>query len=222
MGAEDRPTVRPFEELADRYDAWYDTATGRVLFDLELTALGPLLPGTARPRLEVGVGSGRFAAALGLEVGIDPAEAPLRLASSRGVLVLRGRGEELPFPDAVFGAVVLVVTLCFAEDPVGVLAEGARVLRPGGRLVLGLVPLDSAWGRSYAQKGRAGHPFYRHAHFFTLDDHRRMLAAAGVRIVEGRSTLFRAPCETPVDEPVESGIAAGAGFVVLGAVKDDV
>ena len=36
MGAGDQPTVRPFEELADRYDAWYDTASGRMLFDLGL------------------------------------------------------------------------------------------------------------------------------------------------------------------------------------------
>lgn len=49
-----------------------------------------------------------------------------------------------------------------------------------------------------------------------------MLAAAGVRIVEGRSTLLQAPCETPGAEPIESGIAAGAGLVVLDAVMDDV
>ncbi len=209
------------DHLADRYDAWYDTAAGRVLFDLELAALGPLLTGTACPRLEVGVGSGRFAAALGVEVGIDPAEAPLRLASSRGVLVVRGSGRALPFPDGCFGAVVLVVTLCFADDPAGVLAEAARVLRPGGRLDLGLVPSDSAWGRSYAEKGRAGHPFYRHARLLSIDVHRRMLVAAGFKIVESRSTLMQAPSDTPVAESVRRGVASGAGFVALAGLKSD-
>ena len=210
------PAAGAFEDLAERYDAWYDTAPGRVLFDLELGALRPLLAGTAGPRLEVGVGSGRFAV-LGIEVGIDPAEAPLRLAKARGVRVVRGAGEQLPFGDDTFGAVVLVVTLCFAGDPAGLLAEVGRVLGPGGRLVVGLVPLDSAWGRSYEEKGRAGHPFYRQARFQTLADHRRMIAMAGFRLVEARSTLFQTPRDEPVAELVRREAIAEAGFVVLAA-----
>ncbi|MHB1850389.1 MAG: class I SAM-dependent methyltransferase, partial [Acidimicrobiales bacterium] len=212
--------VQAFENLAERYDAWYDTESGRVLFDLELGALRPLLAGTAGPRLEVGVGSGRFAAALGIDVGLDPAEVPLRLAKARGVRVLRGVGSQLPFRDNTFGAVALIVTLCFVENPAGVLAEVGRVLRPGGRLVVGLVPLDSAWGRSYAAKGRAGHPFYRHARFQTLAEHRRLLATAGLRGVEARSTLLQAPSDEPVAEPVRGGAVAGAGFVALAARRD--
>ena len=217
MGARANRVAQGFEDLAERYDAWYDTAPGQVLFDLELGALRPLLAGTGGPRLEVGVGSGRFAAALGIEVGLDPAQAPLRLARARGVRVLLGAGSELPFGDNTFGAVALVVTLCFVENPAAVLGEVARVLRPGGRLVVGLVPLDSAWGRSYEEKGRAGHPFYGHARFETLAEHRLMLAVAGFRLVGARSTLFQAPSDEPVAEPVHSGAAAGAGFVALAA-----
>ena len=221
MRARANPAAQTFEDFADRYDAWYDTESGRVLFDLELGVLRPLLAGTAGPRLEAGVGSGRFAAALGLDVGLDPAEAPLRLAKARRVRVLRGVGSQLPFRDNTFGAVALIVTLCFVENPAGVLAEVGRVLRPGGRLVVGLVPLDSAWNRSYEEKGRAGHAFYRHARFQTLAEHRRMLATAGFRLVEARSTLFQAPSEEPVVEPVQSGAVAGAGFVALAARRGD-
>ena len=221
MRARANPAAQAFEDLADRYDAWYDTESGRVLFDLELGVLRPLLAGTAGPRLEAGVGSGRFAAALGLDVGLDPAEAPLRLAKARGVRVLRGVGSQLPFRDNTFGAVALIVTLCFVENPAGVLAEVGRFLRPGGRLVVGLVPLDSAWGRSYEEKGRSGHPFYRHARFQTLAEHRRMLATAGFRLVEARSTLFQAPSEEPVVEPVQSGAVAGTGFVALATRRGD-
>ena len=215
------PAAEAFEDLAERYEAWYDTTPGRVLFDLELAALRPLLAGTARPRLEVGVGSGRFAAALGIEVGLDQAEAPLRLAKARGVRVVRGAGEQLPFGDNTFGAVALVVTLCFAENPAGVLTEVSRVLGAGGRLVVGLVPLDSAWGRSYEEKGREGHPFYRHARFQTLVEYRRMLATAGFRLVEARSTLFQAPGDEPVVEPVRGGAVAGAGFVALAVQREE-
>ena len=220
MPARANRAVQAFEDLAERYDAWYDTAAGQVLFDLELGAIRPLLAGTAGPRLEVGVGSGRFAAALGIEVGLDPAEMPLRLAKARGVPVLRGVGDQLPFADDTFGAVALIVTLCFVENPVAVLTEVGRVLRPGGRLVVGLVPLDSAWGRSYEEKGRAGHPFYHHARFQTLAGHRRALSMAGFRLVEARSTLFQAPSDEPVAEPVRGDAVAGAGFVALAAQRE--
>ena len=147
-----------FEELADRYDAWYDGAHGRLLFDLELACLRPLVPPGPGPRIEVGVGSGRFAAALGLEVGLDPARSPLRLAAGRAVAVVQGAGERLPFGDGTFGAVVLVVTLCFADDPAALLGEARRVLAPSGRLVAGVVPLESAWGRRYEALEDPVHP----------------------------------------------------------------
>ncbi len=212
------PVARVFEELSGRYDAWYETASGRALFALELASLRPLLEGSVRPQLEVGVGSGRFAAALGLDVGIDLAAAPLRLARPRGLAVVRGAGTQLPFRAGTFGAVVLVVTLCFATDPAGLLAEAHRVLRPGGRLVAGVVPLDSPWGRAYAAEGRAGHPFYRHARFLTVAEFRSQLLSAGFTVVDGRSTLLQAPGREPAEEPVRRGIAPGAGFVALSAV----
>ncbi|MHB1511075.1 MAG: class I SAM-dependent methyltransferase [Acidimicrobiales bacterium] len=220
MRAQANRAVQAFEDLAERYDAWYDSESGRVLFDLELGALRPLFAGTAGPRLEVGVGSGRFAVALGIEVGLDPAEMPLRLAKARGVRVLRGVGSQLPFADDTFGAVAVIVTLCFVEDPAGVLAEVGRVLRPDGRLVVGLVPLDSAWGRSYVEKGRAGHSFYGRARFQTLAEHRLMLDVGGFRLVEARSTLFQTPSDEPVAEPVRSDVVAGAGFVALAAQRE--
>ena len=104
------PSKRPvFESLAERYDAWYDSPEGQLLFGLESACLRPLVVGTSTPRLEVGVGSGRFAASLGVKVGLDPAAVPLRLAATRGVRAVRGAGEQLPFADQMFGAVVLVV-----------------------------------------------------------------------------------------------------------------
>ncbi len=211
------PVGSAFEDLAARYDAWYDTASGRVSFDLELRCLRPLLSGTAARRLEVGVGSGRFAAALGIEVGLDPARAPLDLAARRGVRVVQGAGERLPFAHRGFDAVILVVTLCFADDPAGLLAEVRRVLRPGGHLVVGLVPGDSAWGQAYEEKGRAGHPFYQGAHFLTLADHLGLLGRAGFKVVAARSTLRQAPRDAPVDEEVREGALPGAGFVAVGA-----
>ena len=83
------PVAAVFEAGADRYDAWYDTPRGRAIFAAERAALAPLLTGLPRPWLEVGVGGGRFASALGVQFGVDPAGAALALARRRGVAASR-------------------------------------------------------------------------------------------------------------------------------------
>ena len=124
-----------FDREAARYDAWFDSPDGRVLFRTEVDAVRRLLVGLPAPWLEVGVGTGRFAGALGVPFGVDPACSALHLARRRGIRVALARGEALPFPDRRFGAVLLIVTLCFAE-PHGLLAEARRVLDPAGRLIV--------------------------------------------------------------------------------------
>ena len=56
---------KPFEQFADRYDAWFDRERGHRIFGVEAQCLRALLEGVPRPWLEVGVGTGRFAHALG-------------------------------------------------------------------------------------------------------------------------------------------------------------
>lgn len=63
-----------FDTEAERYDAWFDSPAGRVLFENELAAIRLLWRDEFRPALEVGVGTGRFAQALG--VGISALTRP--------------------------------------------------------------------------------------------------------------------------------------------------
>jgi SAM-dependent methyltransferase len=211
-------TAGLFDRLAGRYDAWYEGPAGGVLLPLEVATLAPLLGSAGRPRLEIGVGSGRFAQALGVEVGLDPAPAPLVLARGRGVAPVLGVGERLPFLDGAFGAVLMVVTLCFADDPAAMLVEARRVLAPGGRLVLGMVFAGSPWGEWYRRKGEEGHPFYSAARFLGREAVAEMLRGSGFRVVAARSTLLQPPSDAPVPEPVLEGDVAGAGFVGLAAM----
>ncbi|TFG05073.1 class I SAM-dependent methyltransferase, partial [Candidatus Thorarchaeota archaeon] len=139
----------PFDRLAERYDTWFDNE-GSLVFAIEVKAFRSILHQLPKPWLEVGVGSGRFAQALGIENGIDPSAELLQMAEKRGVQSHRGRGEDLPFVDESFGTVFLIVTICFLDSPADVLEEIHRVLHPKGKLVLGLVLRESAWGRFYA------------------------------------------------------------------------
>jgi len=90
------------------------------------------------PVLDLGCGDGHFASVAFrqiLDVGLDPWAAPLQEARqrSRYKLLTRGSGASLPFSDAAFATVVSNSVLEHIEDVEPVIAEVARVLKPGGR-----------------------------------------------------------------------------------------
>ena len=206
----------PFDKLTDRYDAWYDSDQGSKIFAIEVACLGELLGDRGGTWLEVGVGTGRFAKALRIVDGLDPSLPMLGLAAARGIRGVAACGESLPYLDACFDGVVLVVTICFLDNPANVLNQCARVLTKDGSLIVGIVPADSAWGRFYRKQAREGHPFYAIAKFYGCDEVIGMAEKAGFVFDEARSCLFGAPGE-PVkpSETSRRGIVAEAGFVGL-------
>ena len=204
----------PFDALADKYDSWYD-GKGRMAFEIELAALRPLLAELPRPWLEVGVGTGRFAQALGVPLGVDPSPALLEKARQRGIEVLYGEGEELVFRAGSIGTVFLLTTWEFLNDPLKVLRDCRRVLKGGGRLVNAFLDRDGKWGASYAERGRQGHPLFSQAHFDTYNDVKRLTEQAGFVVSKTVSTLFQGPGETFALEEARPGFVRGASFVVL-------
>ena len=155
-----------------------------------------------------------------MDVGVDPAEPVLRLAASRGLEVVGAVGEGLPFRDGSFGGVFLIVTLCFLEDPELALSEVFRVLKLGGRLVVGFIPLDSPWGQLYSELARQGHRFYRYARLYRVEEVEELVRGAGFTPELYVSTLRRSrPGVTEVFEEPSLGLWEDAGFVVLRALK---
>lgn len=207
-----REVMQPFDERATEYDSWFED---NPVFAIELAALQALGEKLPRPRLEIGVGPGRFAQALGIEYGIDPAISPLQLASRRGIMTIKGTGEHLPVRSAAIGTVYLLFTLCFLADPSAVLGECARILRPGGRIIIGLIPGGSAWGKRLSERGKTGDSFYRHARFRTIAETKQMLASHGFQVEEAWSTL-RQPLGRQLQfESPNAGAEESAGFCVL-------
>ena len=204
-----------FSAIAQSYDRWYDEPEGASVFAAELECLRAVMPEVEGPWLEIGVGTARFAAALGIRHGLDPSTDMLRIAAGRGVYAMRGRGETLPFATNSFHGVLLVATLCFVEDAPQVLCEATRTLKPGGALLIGHIPADGPWGRAYARRAASGHPLYSRAHFTTAVELVRLATDAGYTLQRAAATLFHEPGSPPAPVRVEPGIASGAGFLAL-------
>jgi len=190
-----------------------------LIFASEVEALRQALPLLPKPWIEVGVGSGRFAQALGIDIGLDPSSKLLEMAKDRGISVFLGKGEEMPFQDGVFGTVFFVVTLCFVDSPRRTLGEAARLLRSGGKVVLGMVLRDSPWGQLYRGEKQRGHRFYRHATFYDYDEVGMFLRQIGFSIEKVISTLFQNPGEVYHIESPQQGFSQDAGFTVVLASK---
>jgi len=211
-----RRTAAVFHERADEYDSWYEDS---LLFEIELAALNAARGHLRPPSVEVGCGPGRFTAALGIDMGIDPAFSPLVKARQRGVVPIRARGEELPLKDKSMGSLFLILTLCFIDHPRIVLRECHRVLKPGARLLVGLIPASSSWGKSLTAKGQAGHPYYRFARLLTIQTVTDLLAHEGFDIVGGWSSLYQRPESLKNQEKPRRGLDERSGFSVIVAEK---
>lgn len=202
----------PFETQSDQYDRWFDEH--HVVYRTEVAALSKLVPEDGYG-LEVGVGTGRFAAALGVDVGVDPAASMLARAADRGVDPIRGVAEALPLVSGRFDFVLLVTTMCFVDDVSATLREARRVLRPGGEVVIGFIDADSPLGQRYRQQ-KSENPFYRNATFHTTEDQRQAVEDAGFEDIEFVQSLFSFPEDFETRDPVRDGHGEGS-FVGLGA-----
>ena len=111
----------------------------------QLAALVPV--GADKDILDIGTGTGRILELLGARgargVGIDQSAEMLRIARANlskanlaNVYVRQGDMYRLPWREPSFDAVTIHQVLHFADDPGLVLAEAARVLKPGGRIVI--------------------------------------------------------------------------------------
>ena len=179
-----------FDSIAEEYDRWYDSPEGRVIFETELGCLQSVCPDFEGRWIEVGVGTGRFASALGIQEGIDPSAQMLEIAKERGIRVTPGSAENIPFPENTFDGILLALTLCFVNDTDKAQTECRRILRPSGKLLLGIIPGDSPRGREYMGKARDEHSVYALAHFRTATETLELVRTCGFKLTTTASALF--------------------------------
>lgn len=206
------PKVESFEKNVDRYEAWFEHY--RLAYESELEAIRMLLPQSGEG-LEVGVGTGRFAAPLGIGVGVEPSPAMGKLARERGIEVRFGVGENLPCEDNSFDFVLLVTTICFLDDVPSALAEAYRVLKSGGYILIGFIDRESPLGKVYESR-KQDNVFYRDATFLSTDEIVTHLKQAGFCDFAFLQTIFHNLEEMKEVDGVRSGYGEGSFVVVRG------
>lgn len=207
------PGVNAFDRNVDAYEQWF--VDHPLAYVSELHAVRELLP--PGDGIEIGAGTGRFAAPLGIRKGIEPSRPMAEVARKRGVEVVSGVAENLPFKDAEFGFALMVTTVCFLDDLDLAFREAHRVLRPGGAFLVGFVDRESALGREYLSR-RDRSVFYKDATFYSVDELVARMTRAGFSEFAFRQTLFRPLPEMNDVEPVKEGYGEGS-FVVARGIK---
>ncbi len=153
-------------------------------FLAQLSRLRAKTPGQIK-LLDVGCSSGAFlhsAVKLGyLAEGVEPAERAAATAQASGLKVFRGLLHEAKYPDASFDAVTLLEVIEHLQNPLALLQEIQRILKPGGILLVGTGNAASWSAKAFG----AQWDYFKirqhggHVSFFNPDSLKKLGAQAG-------------------------------------------
>ena len=235
--AKTRTSNRAGEVGPDIYAEWRASTLGAIteLLEQELV-LSLARPLFGKSVLDVGCGDGTLAAEFhrkgaSFVVGCDPdpdmiAKATARTIAERdGRSYLLSRAEHLPFRDQSFDVVTAVTVLCFVEQRSRAVEEMARVLKPGGRLVIGGLGRWSTWAASRRIRAWLGNEFWRQARFTTAYELRTAAIVAGFHVDRLRGSVYYPHCALAARamkslDPLLGGVTTfGAAFIAMQATK---
>ena len=191
---------------AEAYDRWYATPLGDWVDRCEKKAVFALLPPVTGLRiLDAGCGTGNFSLTLadrGADmVGVDQSTAMLAQARGKSgegpgtVEWVRGDLAQLPFPAHSFDGVISLVALDFTSSREAVIRELARVLKPGGFLVVAVLNRYSLWTLKRKLLTRVSRQAWRRVDFLRKSDLARLLPATMFSQLRWRGAVYCLPTE---------------------------
>jgi len=173
-----------FDKYYIDYEKWFEKH--KKIYEEEIKTIKSLLP--TGKGLEVGVGSGRFAAKLGINYGIEPSKKMAEIARSRGIEVKEITAEEMDFKEE-FDFILMVTTICFVKDPLKTLQNSYKALKKGGYILVAFVDKNSPLGKMY-QKNKNNSKFYKYATFFNKEEIIELLKKVGFKEFECKENLY--------------------------------
>jgi ubiquinone/menaquinone biosynthesis C-methylase UbiE len=204
--------TQAFDQFYDEYEHWF--SINEYVFQSELKALKKALT-VKENAIEVGMGSGIFAAPLGIKEGVEPSESMRNLAKEKGLEPINGIAEDLPYVDNSKNAVLMVTTICFVDDIYKSFREVHRVLKDDGLFVIGFVDKESPIGKLYLkEKDRS--LFYKKATFFGTEELFEILKDTGFEIIDTFQTIFGRLDEIVSEQKTLAGYGQGS-FIVIKA-----
>jgi ubiquinone/menaquinone biosynthesis C-methylase UbiE len=208
------PRIASFEKYSTEYDDWF--LTHEDVYRAELRAVQETVSFN-QFGVEIGIGTARFAIPLGITIGLDPSMKMAEFSKNRGIQIIIGVAEQLPFHDSTFDCVLMCTTLCFLDDVVKALNEAHRILRNHGVLVVGFIDKNSKLGRQYQLKKQKSR-FYQDAIFYSVDEIRGLLQKTHFMVDCIKQTII--PGQSDTVDRVEDGYGKGS-FVVIKALKSE-
>lgn len=208
--------IEVFNNNVTAYESWYDTYYPVYMSELyalkeQLLKLGENIKG-----IEVGLGTGRFSEPLGIKEGVEPSEEMAKIAIQRGIEIMKGKAERLPYSDYQFNF-VLFVTICHLDSMKDAISEAYRVLKPKGAIIIGFLDKDRPIAMHYSDK-RKRSEFFKDANFYSVDQVTKFLTKAGFKDMEFIQTLFGNLEEINEIQSTTEGYGEGS-FVVVKATK---
>ena len=190
-----------FNGIAEQYDQWYTSPMGSFVDRVETELAFRLFePEKGMKVLDVGCGTGNYSiklAKLGCRVtGADISDKMLDIARDKakkaGVAVefMDMDAYHLDFEDESFDGVICMTAIEFIKWPNEALEEFFRVVRKGGRVLVGTITRDSAWGAMYMSEEFRQDSVFKHATLRTLDELKNIRSEGFVR---GGECLFIPP-----------------------------
>ncbi len=205
----------PYQNNAKQYDEWFEK--NQWVYAAELRAIRSFVP-TTQFGIEVGVGTGRFAAPLRINIGVEPSRSMRELAQKRGIMAVGGVAEKLPFKDSVVEFVLMVTTICFVNDIYKTFEESFRVLSESGTIIIGMIDRNSPVGQIYLEH-KGDSLFFKQATFYSVDEILQIMRQTGFYDFDFRQTIFQDISEITENEIVKAGYGKGLFVVVRGKAK---
>ncbi len=218
-----------FDAFAQHYDGWYQSELGSFVDKVQKQLIEEAAELKINEKvLDIGSGTGNYSlwlAQRGLEVtAIDQSKEMMNIAKkkaeekNRRIEWILENAQYLPFEDNSFDLVISVTAIEFMDNPTHVIQEAMRVLKPNGRLVIGVLTKESAWGDMYKKAAEDPMSIFAKAHLYTEEEIPKLLSQDFIL----KKGLYISPTEEfdiemawETEKKNQAALAERAGFFVI-------